>query len=309
MPELPILAELGEQLEAGFRRRETRRGRARLAAAAGAVALAAGLAIGFAIGGGAVHPPEASAASQLRAIAHAADAQAVRVPGPRQFLFMRARVRLLVPIRASLNTPLPRSALGEPAALVDYTYWVSYSAARTGRDRRPAALGQLPAPPRRAGGGSRSAGRASPRSCLPGRRSPRATGSASARTPSRSGGCRRCRRTRGRSSGACSPAPPNDVLAEVEQINQYPISAKLQGAIFRALALIPGIRAEGRVRALTGRVGMAFGVRSGHDVFELIIDPATGAVLGTRSIVGGRLFTEEAVVQRAITDRVGPPRS
>jgi hypothetical protein len=308
MSELPILTELGEQSSAGFRRRVTRGGRTRVAVAATTVALAVALVLAFTIGGGAVHPPGASAAAQLRAVAHAAETRAVPIPGPRQFLFVRARVRVLVPIRASLSTPLRRSELGAPSALVEYAYWVSYSATRTGEiagrlisvsfptaaaRRRWVALGRpsfaAVVPPRLAitPGGGISVG---------------LSGITVEQLLSLPADPRTIERR------LLAGATPNNVLAHVEQINQYPLSAKLQGAIYRALALVPGIRADGRVRALTGRAGTAFGTSNGRELFELIVDPATGAVLGTRVVSGGRVLSEEAVVARAITNRPGPPR-
>ena len=263
----------------------------------------------FAIGGGAVHPPAASAAAQLRAVAHAAETQAFPTPGPRQFLFVRARVRLLVPIRAGLNTLIPRGELAAPKALVTYTYWVSYSTTRTGEIAGRLISVSFPtAAARRLWV---SLGKPSFDAVVPPRVAIAPSGGISVGLNGITLGqlLSLPADPRAIERRLFAGATPNNVLGYVEQMNQYPLPAKLQGAIYRALALVPGIRAEGRARALTGRAGLAFGVSRGRDLFELIVDPATGAVLGTRSVIDGRVFSQEAVVQRAITDAVGPPRS
>jgi hypothetical protein len=205
--------------------------------------------------------------------------------------------------------PIPRDVPGSPKALVEYTYWVSYSATRTG-----AMAGRLL---------SVSFPTAAARRRWVALRRPSFAALVPPRTAITPGGGLSLG-LNGLTLGQLLSLPadpraierrlfagrsPSSVLAEVLQINQYPVPAKLQGAIYRALALVPGIRAEGRLRALTGQTGTGFGVRSGRNLFELIVDPATGAVLGIRVVFDGRVYSEASVVRRAITDRVGPPRS
>ena len=114
---------------------------------------------------------------------------------------------------------------------------------------------------------------------------------------------------------AAASAP--NVLDFVQQIDGLPIRPKLRAAIYAAIALVPGIRLEGRARSLTGRVGVALGTPEGVVRTDVIIDPHTGSVLGGRTVVidatvehlpAGTVVFQQSVVERTITNAPGPPR-
>ncbi|MGD1050656.1 MAG: hypothetical protein ABR947_06250, partial [Solirubrobacteraceae bacterium] len=101
----------------------------------------------------------------------------------------------------------------------------------------------------------------------------------------------------------------------VRQLDIYPIGPRLRAALYRALALVRGVKVAGSVRTLAGRVGEAIGAGG----LQLIIDPRSGTMLGLRNVVTaaearslklpvGSIASEQAIVQRAITDSLKPPR-
>ncbi|MEO7720558.1 MAG: CU044_5270 family protein [Pseudolysinimonas sp.] len=62
--------------------------------------------------------------------------------------------------------------------------------------------------------------------------------------------------------------------------------ADLRASLYRALAGIPGISISDRDATLDGRIGVAFGRDEGNGLrMEIIIDPATGLMIGEREIV------------------------
>jgi len=106
----------------------------------------------------------------------------------------------------------------------------------------------------------------------------------------------------------------------VAAIDLYPIRPGERAAIYRALALVPGVVAAGRARSLSGLNGVVLGARDPDGAVEdqLILDPRTGAVLGGRTVIlsagsaglpAGTVRSQTAIVQRAITDKPRPPRA
>jgi hypothetical protein len=73
----------------------------------------------------------------------------------------------------------------------------------------------------------------------------------------------------------------------VAAIDLYPIRPGERAAIYRALALVPGVVAAGRARSLSGLNGVVLGARDPDGAVEdqLILDPRTGAVLGGRTVI------------------------
>jgi hypothetical protein len=78
-----------------------------------------------------------------------------------------------------------------------------------------------------------------------------------------------------------------------------PLPPKLQSAFYAALALVPGIRQVGAVRDLAGRTGVAVALTRHGIRYELIIDPATGVLLGERewATARGTGFREGSAVE------------
>jgi hypothetical protein len=117
-----------------------------------------------------------------------------------------------------------------------------------------------------------------------------------------------------------------NVISDIPNIEELPLSAKLRAAIYRAMTLLPGITLVGPARTLDGRVGTAIGANAGIVRVELIIDRASGGLLGTRTVVtntksanrprgtvaydlpSGTVIFQQVVERQAITDRPGPPR-
>lgn len=64
------------------------------------------------------------------------------------------------------------------------------------------------------------------------------------------------------------------------------IPADLRATIYQAAALIPGVDVTDQQATLDGRIGVALGRLSADDAFrdEMIIDPATGLVIGQRTV-------------------------
>jgi len=113
----------------------------------------------------------------------------------------------------------------------------------------------------------------------------------------------------------CLSAP--DAINLLENVSFFPLRPQLQAALYRALALVPGIRSEGRARILGGRSGIALGARDtgGAVEDEIVIDPLSGLVLGFRTVsLGpradglplGAVRGQIVVVERRITHTARP---
>jgi hypothetical protein len=78
-----------------------------------------------------------------------------------------------------------------------------------------------------------------------------------------------------------------------------PLPPKLQSAFYAALALVPGIRQVGAVRDLAGRTGGAVAFTRHGIRYELIVDAATGVLLGERewAIARGTGFRQGSAIE------------
>jgi hypothetical protein len=319
MPELqdvPILAELGEQLKAGFQRREARRrplgGRLTAVAAGASLAVIAVLAWG--IGGGGFDSSEASAAAVLRAAADAA-ARQPDLSRPNEFFSIRWRSMSLVQVRAHADEPLSAGELSLPKALVITETSERWSPTRVGeisthlvRISFPTAAAhtlwdRLGRPS--LGGILGSTGIAPVTSIALSHRVLALTQIVALPTdPSRL-----YRRLFADSSA-------QGAVQDVEALDTTPIAPRLFAALYRALALVPGVSDDGHARTLTGRVGEAIGV--GGD--QLIIERRTGKLLGYRDVVDasdtaaqnlpvGTVFEQTAIIARIVTVTVSAPHT
>ena len=104
---------------------------------------------------------------------------------------------------------------------------------------------------------------------------------------------------------------------EILRAGQMP--AQLRAQWYRALAKIPGIEVLAAETNLDGRTGVALGLADSHEIHQLIIDPATGAFIGERTIAGDqpdepwiKPGTElgASAITTAVADRLGevPPK-
>jgi hypothetical protein len=319
MPELedvPILAELGEQLKAGFHRREDRRGPGPgwLAAVAAGTALAVLAVLAWGIGGGGFDSSEASAAAVLRAAADAA-ARQPDLSTRREFFLVRWRSMSLVEVRAHPDEPLSGGELSLPKALVITETSERWSPTRVGeisthllRISFPTAAAhtlwdRLGRPS--LGGTLGSTGIAPVTSIALSHRVLALTQIAALPTdPSRL-----YRRLFADSSA-------QGAVQDVEALDTTPIAPRLFAALYRALALVPGVSDDGGARTLTGRVGEAIGV--GGD--QLIIEQRTGKLLGYRDVVDasdtaarnlpvGTVFEQTAIIARIVSATVSAPHA
>jgi hypothetical protein len=319
MPELddvPILAELGEQLKAGFQRREARRrpARTRLAAVAAGTALAVLALLAWGIGGGGFDSSEASAAAVLRAAADAA-ARQPDLSRPNEFFSIRWRTLSLVQVRAHADEPLSGGELSLPRALVITETSERWSPTRVGEIRTHLVRISFPTAAAHTlwdrlgrpslGGILGSTGIAPVTSIALSHRVLALTQIVALPTDP----ARLYRRLFADSSA-------QGAVQDVEALDTTPIAPRLFAALYRALALVPGVSDDGGARTLTGRVGEAIGV--GGD--QLIIERRTGKLLGYRDVVDasdaaaqnlpvGTVFEQTAIIARLVTVTVSAPRT
>jgi hypothetical protein len=317
LADLPILEELGAQLLAGFRGREGRRLRwpkMRVATLAAAAAAAAAAVLASQLGGGGT--AQASASQLLRAAANAAATAPARLPKPNQFLVVSWRTVYLAPVRSGALTPQTIGQLRAPKALVTEVGWDAWSATRTGETNGRVLSVTFSTPAARALwvrlGRPRLGGQSGPVAIAPG--AIIAIGR-SGITPRQLLALPAKARVIDRRLFAGAAAA--NVLDYVSAIDLYPIAPRLRAAVYRAMTFVPGIRLVGRARTLTGQVGIAFGAPAGVVRADLIINPHTGRVLGSRTVVvdakatglpAGTVYSEQTVVERAITDSPRPPQ-
>ncbi|TDV46082.1 hypothetical protein [Actinophytocola oryzae] len=89
-------------------------------------------------------------------------------------------------------------------------------------------------------------------------------------------------------------------------------SADLRAALYRALALMPGLRITEQFANLDGKKGTAFGLSRDGIRTDLIIDPATGQFIGMREITEtdssglprGSVVNYSSVANPVVVDRV-----
>jgi RNA polymerase sigma-70 factor (ECF subfamily) len=81
----------------------------------------------------------------------------------------------------------------------------------------------------------------------------------------------------------------------VELLRTTPLPTDLRAAILRAAALIPGIEQHPE-RDITGRPGVAVAYHGSQGTQALIIDPATGDLLGDREGAGGTADVAAGIV-------------
>jgi hypothetical protein len=321
---LPIVEELGAQLSAGFRRSES--GRVKRPAKR-AVALALAAAIGAAAilatqaGDGGTTQAQAAAARLLGTVARAAARQPARLPGPRQFFFVEQRSTALLPIRAAGAGLLPTREFYGPRARVVIDTWVAWSPTRPGAVRTELRSVTFPTAAARARWvalGRPALSRALVLNARAqvvaaiGQRIPlAATRSLSVAQlltlPTDAGKLYRIVFQRLSAAAAFNAATT---------LNLYPLRGPVRAGLYRALARVRGIVAVRNPQSLSGRTVVALGVPDGGVEDEILLDPSTGALVGSRTVTRvsrsdglalGSVRSQTYVVQRAITNRPAPP--
>ncbi|WP_199429903.1 CU044_5270 family protein [Qaidamihabitans albus] len=118
------------------------------------------------------------------------------------------------------------------------------------------------------------------------------------------------------------PADPWESAAAILRDGLAP--ADLRAALFRTLAGLPGLRVTDRHAHVDGRSGIAVGLEDAKRVRELIVDPATGEFIATRTRAGRlparpwlnegtvlelRAVSTEVITMSGQTMSVSPPRT
>lgn len=111
---------------------------------------------------------------------------------------------------------------------------------------------------------------------------------------------------------------PREVFTEItDTLRDRPAPPQLRAALFRVLALVPGIQLIGPVHDHLGRTGTAFAMPSGAVKSEVIIDPTTSQTLEERTIAtpghhqrlpAGTVLSTTTYLQRAITNTTQAPK-
>jgi hypothetical protein len=319
--ELPILRELEADLRAAFRaadsrraphrRLPTRRRRWSLAAATAALAAIAAASV-FALEGGGVTPTIAAAV--LRRAADVAQRQPAPFPRDDQFYYLRSLSSYRRPVSAKWSSGGSTTA-PEVRLRVEQQLW--FSAGRTGLTRsRVLSLRFATSAARRAW---ERAGRPS-----------------YSTSPQRIATLGANRYLLGdlelsrRQVLTFTTDPPKlyqrlyaaggsayEVFVEIgDQLRNRPTPAPLRAALYRALALVPGIRLVGAITDSIGRHGQAAAFTDHGVEDELIFDPKTATMLEERTIAaarnplqlaGGTTISSTTYIQRAITDKITAP--
>lgn len=101
-----------------------------------------------------------------------------------------------------------------------------------------------------------------------------------------------------------------------EALRSGRLPSDVRSALYRALAMIPGLVISDRAANLDGRIGIAYGVAYGGSRTDIIVDPRTGQFIGEREVAlkdlpgmpSGTVRAYESV-STAVVDRIGrPPR-
>jgi hypothetical protein len=82
---------------------------------------------------------------------------------------------------------------------------------------------------------------------------------------------------------------PNGSNAEIwtqitDELRTGQVPADLRAALYKTAALIPGIKYIGSDVTLNGQTGVAIGLENSHNREDIIIDPATGLMIGERNV-------------------------
>ncbi len=84
------------------------------------------------------------------------------------------------------------------------------------------------------------------------------------------------------------------------------VPADLRAALYRTLAMVPGIEITEKVANLDGRKGIALGIAADGGRQDVIIDPATGQFIGEREVVADTgTVTASTSVTMKVVDHLG----
>lgn len=323
LDELPVLSELGADLRTAFRAADSRparrrwlpRGRQRWSMAAGAVALA-GTVLVFvvALQGGSAAP--ALASGVLHRAAAVAERQRVVFPGDDQFYYLRDISSYWQVVGVQPSTPGSTAKAPRVRLRVEQQLW--FSAGRTGLTRwRLLSMHFASSTARRAwvrdgrpsfgtSDSQRIAAVGADRYLLGNLELSRRQLLTFTTSP------RKLYRSLYKAGGSA-----HEVFVEIgDQLRNRPTPAPLRAALYRALALVPGIELVGAITDSLGRPGEAVAFTDHGVEDELIFDPRTATMLEERTIAAagnppeyaaGTIIASTTYIQRAITDKIADP--
>jgi hypothetical protein len=109
----------------------------------------------------------------------------------------------------------------------------------------------------------------------------------------------------------------HEVFVEIgDQLRNRPTPAPQRAALYRALALVPGIKLVGAITDSIGRHGEAVAYTDHGVEDELIFDPKTATMLEERTIAAARnplqltagtIISSTTYIQRAVTNKIAAP--
>lgn len=319
LDELPILKELGADLRAAMRSAEAAapeqswRTRWRWSMAASTAALAAGaVALVIALQGGGITPARASAV--LHRAADVAERQPVMFPRDDQFFYLRDITSYWRPVSAKWTA---RSEATAPKVRLRVEQQLWFSASRTGLTGYRVLSMHF---------ASSAARRAWVRAGRP----------SFAASPQRIGTLGSNRYLFGdleltRRQVLRFTTNPHklyrrlykaggsayEVFVQIgDQLRNRPTPAPQRAALYRALAIVPGIQLVGAVTDPLGRHGEAIAYTDYGIKDELIFDPKTATMLEERTIAtarnpqglaAGTITSSTTYIQRAITNKIAAP--
>jgi hypothetical protein len=328
--DLPILRELGDDLSAAFDRtghqpragitiarpRRHRRLAAGLVAAAAVAALALMTGLDRRVG-----PEPATAAQMLRKAATAAEAQPAPFPRDDQFFYVRSRTTTLVaPAAIDQADTLPTALVTK-----DRSIWTSVD--RSGRlEERILATKFATEAERqkwqRAGRPTLGATPATERPISIGPSERYRLGTIELTREEMLAFPTDPRtifdRLHGRVGGR-GHSPEGEVFTELgDALRESPAPARLRAALYRTLALVPGVQLVGQVADGAGRIGTAVAFTDTGIRHELIFDPTTSEMLAERDVLlnpeaagvdvpAGTVIGDSVYLQRAVTDQPTTP--
>lgn len=103
------------------------------------------------------------------------------------------------------------------------------------------------------------------------------------------------------------PSPDAEAFVYVSDIlGSSRANAQLRAALFRVLATISGMEITSRAASVNGRTGIAFSrfEQGWSQREELVVDPATGELVGTREVNSGGTIQKESVSTGTLVDAV-----
>jgi RNA polymerase sigma-70 factor (ECF subfamily) len=108
--------------------------------------------------------------------------------------------------------------------------------------------------------------------------------------------------------GGSTSREEDDWKRITDVLEAYPLPALLRARLFEALALIPGATSTPGVANLDGRVGIAIGrsePNRGDSRREIIVDPDTGQLIGTREMPRGESGPQQvSTISTTVVDAV-----